>query len=129
MWNALGNNYEKLEKRAEALRCYERSENFKDREGIALFKKARMYDILGFQEKAVKCFEENLMRKDEERQVDKDLGQILIYLANYYKSVGNINKALEYAGRLYDFQGIEREEAQNLLFELNTMLSDRRINN
>jgi hypothetical protein len=57
------------------------------------------------------------------------LGQILIYLANYYKSVGNINKALEYAGRLYDFQGIEREEAQNLLFELNTMLSDRRINN
>lgn len=71
MWNALGNNYEKLEKRAEALRCYERSENFKDREGIALFKKARMYDILGFQEKAVKCFEENLMRKDEERQVDK----------------------------------------------------------
>ena len=65
------------------MRCYERSENFKDREGIALFKKAKMYDILGFTEKAVKCFEENLMRKDEERQVDKVFLNFFYYYSKY----------------------------------------------
>ena len=37
MWNAMGNCYEKMEKKNEAAKCYERAENGKDKEGL-LFK-------------------------------------------------------------------------------------------
>jgi anaphase-promoting complex subunit 8 len=33
MWNAMGNCYEKMEKKNEAAKCYERAENGKDKEG------------------------------------------------------------------------------------------------
>lgn len=36
MWNAMGNCYEKMDKKTEAARCYERAEHGKDKEGIAL---------------------------------------------------------------------------------------------
>jgi hypothetical protein len=34
--------------------------------GIALFQLAKLYDITGFEEKAVNCFEENIKRKDDD---------------------------------------------------------------
>jgi len=40
---------------------------------------------MGFEEKAVRCFEENLRRKDEEMIIDKELGECLLFLAKYYK--------------------------------------------
>jgi len=40
MWNAMSNCYEKMGRRAEAVRCSERSERFKDKEGISLLKLA-----------------------------------------------------------------------------------------
>jgi anaphase-promoting complex subunit 8 len=40
MWNALGNCYEKMDRREEAAKCHERAERFKDKEGIALHKLA-----------------------------------------------------------------------------------------
>lgn len=39
---------------------------------------------MGFENKAVSCFEENLRRKDEEQIVDKELGECLLYLAKYH---------------------------------------------
>lgn len=48
MWNAMGNCYEKLGKKNEATRCYERAENGKDKEGIALFQMGKLYDAMGF---------------------------------------------------------------------------------
>jgi len=53
MWNAMGNCYEKLGKKNEATRCYERAENGKDKEGIALFQMGKLYDAMGFQERAI----------------------------------------------------------------------------
>ncbi len=35
MWNAMGNCFEKMEKKNEASKCYERAENCKDKEGIS----------------------------------------------------------------------------------------------
>ena len=32
MWNAMGNCYEKMDKKNEAVRCYERAESCKDKE-------------------------------------------------------------------------------------------------
>jgi len=36
MWNAMGNCYEKMDKKNEAKKCYERSENGRDKEGMLL---------------------------------------------------------------------------------------------
>eukprot|EP01017_Pseudomicrothorax_dubius_P025352 TRINITY_DN2732_c0_g1_i2.p1 TRINITY_DN2732_c0_g1~~TRINITY_DN2732_c0_g1_i2.p1 ORF type:complete len:160 (-),score=45.31 TRINITY_DN2732_c0_g1_i2:43-522(-) len=123
MWNAIGNCYEKMEKKLEAQKCYERAENCKDKEGIALHRLAKLYDLLGMEEKATKCMEENLRRKDEEHIVDKELGECLLYLARYHKKAGNLEKALAYARRLYDFNGTEREEANTLIYEINLALT------
>ena len=65
MWNAMGQCYAKLQKPNEAQKCYERAESGKDKEGIALHQLGKLYDLMGFESKAVNCFEENLKRKDE----------------------------------------------------------------
>ena len=49
MWNAMGNQYDKIEKKNEASKCYERAERCKDKEGIALLSLAKVYHILGFE--------------------------------------------------------------------------------
>lgn len=111
MWNAMGNCYEKMDKKTEAARCYERAEHGKDKEGIALHQLGKLYEIIGFEQKAVSCFEENLRRKDDEQIVDKEQGECLLFLAKYYKknpTYENLEKALTYSRRLYDFNGPER---------------------
>lgn len=72
-----------------------------------------------FELKAVHAFESNLKRKDEEQIVDKEVGECLLYLANYFKKVGEKDRAIELARRLSDLQGIEKDEANKLLQELN----------
>lgn len=63
---------------------------------------------MGFEEKAIECFEENLRRKDEDVVVDKEVGECLLYLAIAYKKRQNFEKTLNYAKRLYDINGPER---------------------
>lgn len=64
MWNAMGNCYDKMDRREEAAKCHERAERFKDKEGIAMHKLAKLYITLGEIDKAACCFKENLARKD-----------------------------------------------------------------
>jgi len=47
MWNAMGNSYEKLGRKQESEHCWNRAENCKDKEGIALHKLAKLYDLTG----------------------------------------------------------------------------------
>jgi anaphase-promoting complex subunit 8 len=63
MWNAMSNCYEKMGRRAEAVRCSERSERFKDKEGISLFKLAQLYEAMGKTTKAADCFMKILKKK------------------------------------------------------------------
>lgn len=128
MWNAMGSCYERMEKKNEAAKCYERAENSKDKECIALHRLAQLYDSMGLETKAVQSFEENLRRKDEEAITDNELGECLLYLAKHYKNKGNIEKALMYARRLYDFNGPERDEANAILFEINKTLASSNSN-
>ena len=66
MWNAMGNCYEKMDRKEEAVKCHERAERFKDKEGIALHKLAQLFISMGESHKAATCFVENLKRKDHE---------------------------------------------------------------
>jgi anaphase-promoting complex subunit 8 len=63
MWNAMSNCYEKMDKNIEAKKCSERAERFKDKEGIALHKLAKLYITMDELERAATCFELNLKRK------------------------------------------------------------------
>ena len=60
MWAALANCYEKLDKPDEAIKCTQRAEKVKDKEAIALHKLAKLYDQRGEDDKAARCFHENL---------------------------------------------------------------------
>ena len=111
MWNAVGNCYEKMSKNNEARLCLEKSEGLTDQEGISLFQLGKMYDILNLKKKAVSCFEENLAKKDKMKLIDKEMGEELLYLAYYYKEIGDFEMSLSFAKRMLDFTGIERQEA------------------
>lgn len=119
MWNAVGNCYEKIGKRGEAAKCFEKSESLKDQEGISLAQLGKLYDMMNFKKKAAKCFEENLKKKDNLRMVDREMAETLLYLTNYFKAEGDFDKAMAYATRLLDFSGVEKQEAQNIIYELN----------
>jgi lipopolysaccharide biosynthesis regulator YciM len=81
----------------------------------------KLYHAMGpaYEQKAVHAFELNLRRKEEEMVNDKELGECLLYLSRYYKKVGEIDKAIDLARRLSDLQGVEKDEANKLLQELN----------
>lgn len=120
MWNALSSVYSKIDKPQEAAKCSERAEQNKDHERIALFNLGKLYDSLGLIDKAVLCFTENLNRIDSTPTFEQDLGQTLIYLIEYYRHKDR-KRALEYAQRLYDTTGAEREQAQTIIAELNSL--------
>ena len=70
MWAALGNCFDKLEKRQEAIKCAEWSERVKDKEAVALHQLAKLYLQSGEFEKAADCFIENLNRKEMENSFE-----------------------------------------------------------
>ena len=84
MWNAMSNCYSKMGKKAEARRCSERAERFKDKEGIALHKLAKLYVSIGDEEKAAICFKLNLKRKEGE--ASSEMSEALLYLARFCKN-------------------------------------------
>jgi len=53
MWNAMGTCFERINKKFEAVKCFEKAESCKDKEGIALFQLAKLYNAFGMEEKSV----------------------------------------------------------------------------
>ena len=123
MWNALASAYTRIEKPQEAIKCSDRAKNYKDDEGIALFNLARLYDSLGMPDKAAQYFLENLKRIDDTPTFENDLAPTLLYLVHYFK-FRQPEKALEYAHRLYDTHGVEREQAHSLIAEIQRGMGD-----
>jgi anaphase-promoting complex subunit 8 len=108
-------------KQNEAVKCTERVERVKDKESIALHKLARLYAQMGDIQKAAICFEENLARKDQENIESSETIEAYLFLAKYYKDKGDFNKALDCARPLQDYSGTEREEANKLIREINSL--------
>lgn len=48
-----------------------------------------------------------------------ETAEALLFLAKYYYSQGQFQEAVNYARRLSDFSGTEREEASALIREIN----------
>jgi len=119
MWNAVGNCYKKMENHNVASKCLEKAESLKDQEGISLFQLGKMYDLLNLHKKAVQCFENNLAKKDQNVGIDKETSETLLYLAYYYKNIGELDKAMQYSSRLLDYNGFEQQEAQMIIQSIN----------
>ena len=117
----MGNCYEKMDRKEEAIKCHERAERFKDKEGIALHRLAKLYIQIGEMDKAAICFKENLKRKDQEEVESFETTEALMFLAKYYKSQNRLEEAVNYARRLHDYSGTEREEASALIREINNL--------
>ena len=106
MWTALGSCYEKLEKKNEALKCYEKAIAYKDKEGIALFKIAKIYQSQGDEDRAASCFIENLKKiSNNEESENAELIESYLYLAKYFKMKGDYKEAYNYLLKLKDHEG------------------------
>lgn len=118
------NCYNKMGKKAEALRCNERAERFKDKEGIALHKLAKLYVSIGDTDKAATCFKLNLQRKEGQETSEKS--EAYKFLAAYAKSKGNFEEAAHYARGWHEHSdGSDREAAGALLREINALSQQR----
>ena len=127
MWNAMSNCYNKMGKKAEAKRCSERAERFKDKEGIALHKLAKLYASIGDQEQAASCFGLNLERKGMAESTETS--EALLFLAKHFKSKGKYEEAMQYARHLHDYFGTDREEAGALIREINRSVQSEQNRN
>ena len=121
MWVAIAGCYEKMDRKDEATKCLEKGELSKDKEGIALHKLAKLYVSIGEYDKAASCFRENLTRKEQEDFDTQETTDALLYLAKYSKLLGKYEEAINYAQRLHDFSGTERDLAVALLREINNL--------
>ena len=120
MWNALSKCYKSMGKTAEAMKCNERAEKFRDKEGIALHKLAKLYVDVGDHDKAAICFQINLKRK--EMETSQETSEAMHFLAIYYKQQGKYPEALQFAKRLHERCGAEREEAGGLIREISALM-------
>lgn len=120
--NIQGNCYHKLDKVVESSKCYERADQCKDKECIALHSLAKLYDLMGNKKKASECFEKNYIRKDEEQINDKEWAESILNVSLYHFSHQNYEQASELARRLIDFGGPERDQANSLLIEINKII-------
>jgi len=82
MWAALGNCFDKLEKRQEAIKCTEWGERVKDKEAVALHQLAKLYMQSGDFDKAADCFIENLTRREIENSIETR--EALQFLSNHF---------------------------------------------
>lgn len=121
MWNAVSSCYNKNGKYLEATKCFEKAAGLKDNEGISIFQLGKLYDLLGNKKKAVACYEIDFERRKNQSQMDKESAEALFYMTNYYKNVGDYEKARMYARYLLDFNGPERQEGLNLIDQLSNL--------
>lgn len=102
---ALGETYEKLDKHANALKCFQKASNVGDIEGIALLRLADLFKKLGDIESAVPAYLS--FCSDERAAVDKaSLCRALVTLGNYYESIGHFDRASHFAYRCLEYDDV-----------------------
>lgn len=65
-----------------------------------------------YEPKAIEIFELNLLRKEEENIIDKEVKECLLYLIKYYTKIKNHEKVSVYTERLSQFEGPQRDQSE-----------------
>ncbi len=94
MWSTLGNLYQKMENNSEASKCLEKAETLKKFDGINLYYLGQVYELLGNKEKTLVCYQQMVSTKDNQQIPDKELSDMLFYMANHYKNINDLDEAL-----------------------------------
>lgn len=119
--NSLAASYEKLGYDSDAVRVYSRALAVHDAEGIALAKLAKLHIKMKDPQKARDCYVKLIEVRGLD-QMETDLRvEALLYLAHAYKDTKNphdLPKATEYATKLLDYNGPEKEEAYAILKQI-----------
>jgi anaphase-promoting complex subunit 8 len=105
MWTALGSCYDKLDKKIEAIKSYEKALNCKDKEGIALHRIGKLYESIGQYEKAAYCFKENIKINLSNENESNEIMEAYIFLARYYIKKDSFEDAFEYLIKLKNYNG------------------------
>lgn len=150
MWCALGGCYEKLNKSEDAVACFRRALGNHDREGIASYHLGRIFAQRNDQHEAAKYYMLHLGLQQPSAVIDaQEFGSVdtvhkpsntsqlksaanvridtpqalasILFLANYYKQLGNYVESTLLCNRLLDLQGPEKEEAKALLREMRSL--------
>jgi len=145
MWCAMGGCYLALERRSDAIKCYERSVANNDAEGVATSKLAMLYRDDGDDEKAARCYLRHLQLRYQAQlsqpialnedhfiqkaitsvNVDEPEAEGLLYLACYYRDHNEFDMASLCCSRLLDYPGPEKEEGKALQRELRSIMDQR----
>ncbi|KMS64828.1 hypothetical protein BVRB_042250, partial [Beta vulgaris subsp. vulgaris] len=112
-----GRRYEKLDLIDDAIRCFRRAEANDDREGVAVAKLAKLYAAANETKKAVHYYKKLLAKFDDQHRstsrdpelapvcgasLSADAVEALLFLSEYYKSVGKLTEAEHCCSRLME---------------------------
>ena len=148
MWCAQGNGYEKMGKEEEAVRCYEKAMGEEDREGVAVFRLARLWGRRGEGAKAAKYWRLVLHKQDqmergdeagegvgeEEEEAGAKVGGVegvrgkvshsveameaVVFLAEWSKQQGRWKEAEAFAQRMMFAGGSLKDQGKSLIIDI-----------
>ncbi|XP_072178028.1 uncharacterized protein [Diadema setosum] len=117
---ALGESYERLDKIAEAKKCYWRAYSVGDIEGMAVMKLARLHEKFNEEEKAASFYSKYVDEMESVGTADTDEQcQAYRYLARYHLKQNNFDEATNYAHKCCDHSET-REEGKAILREISS---------
>jgi len=109
MWTALGDCYIRTDKVEEAIKCYKKAIDKKDKDGIALTNLAKLYEKNGDTENAFECHKVKLTKvfqNEVDEDVEKeDIIDSVLFCAIYLKNKGNYEECIKLINKVKDYEG------------------------
>jgi len=124
MWIAIAQCYEKLNRDEDAIKGYERAAQHDDQEGHALLKLARLHRGRAAHDEAFACYAHyaRLHSDDESADLGDATAEALLYVATAHKKQQRFDEAQQCLGKLLDYPGPEKLEAQAMLREIRALV-------
>ena len=124
MWIAIAQCYEKLNRDDDAIKGYERAAQHDDQEGHALLKLARLHRGRASHDEAFACYSHyaRLHNDTDAADLGDATAEALLYLATAHKKSERYDEAQQCLGRLLDYPGPEKLEAQAMLREIRALV-------
>merc|ERR1740121_499269 len=118
--------YDFMDRKAEALKCYEKAHRCGDRERMALPRLARLHQDLGDRRQAALYYSQMLSQsapgpwypKASGSGLSTEVVEALRFLMVFYREEGNLAECEACATQLLDTSGSEKDEAKAMLRDL-----------
>merc|ERR1712217_946643 len=124
------------DRKAEALKCYEKAHRCGDRERMALPRLARLHGDLGDRKQAAAYYVQMLSQSSQGGSwypktsgggLSTEVVEALKFLMVFYREEGKLAECEECAARLLDTSGPEKDEAKAMLRDIRTSPDSTRL--